>query len=274
MISKIVSPEALITIHGGGFLGNLWEDEEYRFRRIVNAFPDNRVIVFPQTVTFDMETNEGKKFFEESYKVYSGHKNLKFFLREEKSYTFMKKNMKQVDSFLTPDIVTLLRVKVEDCNKNNQILLCLRNDIEKSLGDNDILIIKKNLDSRFSGFEIEFTDTVITDKNIKFIGEGERVKFVTDKIDEFRRAKLIITDRLHGMIFSLLAGTECIAFNNKNGKVGNVHKWLDSYKYIHMVNSMDEFIDIIGRISIDKINYYDNGALRNKFGELDKELTK
>ena len=48
-----------------------------------------------------------------------------------------------------------------------------------------------------------------------------------NKINEFADVQLVITDRLHSMIFSIIGGTKCIAFDNKTKKVSGVYdEWL------------------------------------------------
>lgn len=61
---------------------------------------------------------------------------------------------------------------------------------------------------------------------------------------------MVITDRLHGMIFAAITGTPCIAFDNISKKVSGVYKWIESLEYIKVVNSFEEFVDAY--------NYIDN----------------
>ena len=42
-------------------------------------------------------------------------------------------------------------------------------------------------------------------------------------IKQFSKSKLVVTDRLHGMILSVITGTNCIAFDNSSGKVSGVY---------------------------------------------------
>ena len=45
--------------------------------------------------------------------------------------------------------------------------------------------------------------------------------------------KLVVTDRLHCMIFCAVTGTPCIAFDNSNKKISGVYKmWLGDLNYI------------------------------------------
>lgn len=52
----------LIFINGGGNMGSLWPIEEIKIRKAIKYFKNNRIIIFPQTVYFDSDTEEGKLF--------------------------------------------------------------------------------------------------------------------------------------------------------------------------------------------------------------------
>ena len=76
--SQFSSKKQKILIHGGGFLGSIWPKEELRFRMIIRNFSQKRIIVLPQTITFDMNTETGRSFFYESYTVYKSNQNIVF----------------------------------------------------------------------------------------------------------------------------------------------------------------------------------------------------
>src|SRR5690606_20530130 len=88
-LKKLLIPDDVITIIGGGNMGDLYEGfEEYR-RSIIKFFPNNKIISFTQTIDFS-ETDEGLTSIRKSIKVYSGHNNLHIFAREPQSYEKMK----------------------------------------------------------------------------------------------------------------------------------------------------------------------------------------
>ena len=45
-------------------------------------------------------------------------------------------------------------------------------------------------------------------------------------LKKFAKAKIVVTDRLHGMIFTIITNTPCIAINNLSGKVKGVYDTL------------------------------------------------
>ena len=257
--SRVISKDKTIIIPGGGFLGYLWQNEENEVRRILKGFENNPVIIFPQTVTFDLDTREGIAFFNESKEIYSAHKNLTLFVRDKASFEFMKKNMPQVQCRLAPDTVTILRPEAESGNRQG-ILMCFRNDKEKNVSDDCIHELSDMIKKHFPNEKQITTDTVSDTP----IYPDERESSLKLKLSEFAAAKLVITDRLHGMIMSAITGTPCIAFNNANGKVKSQYEWIKNNEYIHMVSGPEELPRIIEALDIDKKYSYDyESALEN-----------
>ena len=78
----------IILIHGGGFLGTLWMGQELHVRKIIETFPNNKIIILPQTIFYG-EDEESKRQFELSKKIYGKHKDLHIFAREEISYNII-----------------------------------------------------------------------------------------------------------------------------------------------------------------------------------------
>lgn len=260
---KLIPESSDILVQGGGFLGTIWISEELRFRKILKSFPKNRIIVFPQTITFDMDSEEGRRFFEESYQVYSEHKNLIIFVRDEKSYNFMKNYMPDVRCELVPDVVMALRVNLSNFTRTG-ILMCMRSDIEKSLTDDMYKAMLDMAKCKYPTEIIQHTDTVIRRK----ILPSQRGYFVLNKLREISKAKLLITDRLHGMIFAALTGTPCIAVSNSNGKVKAVYKWIESLSYVRFIEDIEEFRQALEEIDLEIEYSYDYDLLEKYFSKL------
>lgn len=101
-------------------------------------------------------------------------------------------------------------------------------------------------------YTVNDSDTV--DATWKIITPKTRLKLLETKLDEFRRSNIILTDRLHGMIFALITGTPAIVFDNNNHKVKFSYlDWLQKVDYIYFADQMSE--DEIMK-TIDK---YQNG---------------
>lgn len=63
------------------------------------------------------------------------------------------------------------------------------------------------------------------------------------------RGRVVITDRLHGMILSVAAGIPCVALDNRNGKVAEFHRlWLAGLPGCELARSPAEAVAIARRL--------------------------
>lgn len=269
MYVKKRTPQIYV-VPGGGFLGSLWPDDENRFRRILRSFKSKRVIVLPQTITFDMTTDQGRSFFEESKKVYTSHPNLTIFVREKKSLNFMKEYMPTVDVRLAPDLVTTLDIPNYDFIRSG-ILLCLREDKERNISSEETDYIHKLLSEKLPSEKIAFTSTVVD----RAVRKRNRQKEVETKLSEFAHSKLVITDRLHGMVFAALTGTPCIALGNSNGKVKGVYQWIKGKNpYVKYLDHIDNLESTLSQLDLDRKYHYDKSDCIANFQEVVNLLKK
>lgn len=54
-----------------------------------------------------------------------------------------------------------------------------------------------------------------------------------------RKAKLVITDRYHGLIFSVITHTPVIVFKSFDTKISSGVKWFKDLEWVHYVDSND-----------------------------------
>lgn len=261
--------DKIILVHGGGFLGTLWPNEEERFRRILQAFYKQKIIIFPQTITFDLETREGKEYLKKSQEIYSGHPDLTIFVREKKSYEFMKLYFPTVKCKLVPDIVIMLQTDVNEYNRQ-EILFCMRRDREKKVSESELEWIKQLVQKKFPNALIKYTDTVVKHD----ITLNERSKEVDKILKQFKKTKLLITDRLHGMIFAIITGTPCIALGNSNGKVKGVYEWIKKNDYVIYVDKISKINQILEKIDLEKKYTFNKEDIITKFSPLLQVIEK
>ena len=80
-IKKFINDDDIIMLHGGGNIGDTYLLPEEGRRTVIETFPNNKIISFPQTAYFS-DTGEGKKQLEISKQIYNAHKNLVILARE------------------------------------------------------------------------------------------------------------------------------------------------------------------------------------------------
>lgn len=258
-----------IVIHGGGYLGDLWKKEENRFRAVIKNFKDAEMIVMPQTVTFDLSDNKGKSFFNESYFLWKQNLNLTFFLRDKNSCEFILKEMPELKFHYVPDIVLNYKWAGRKSTERKNILFLFRHDIEKNISDYEAEQIKCTVQKIYDDCEVVSGDTVINSVIFPF----QRKNAVNKKLEEIATYRLVVTDRLHGMIFAFLTKTPCIALSNKNGKVKSVYDWIKSFGGVIFLENLSELENALENVKLNGWKESDEN-LGEQFDELRKLLKR
>lgn len=255
-----VYEDDILCVTGGGFMGSLYAEEE-RFLTIMKRFPNNKIVFFPQTIYYE-DSPKGETQIKKAAKVYSGHKHLYVMARDSKSYDLLVNRLMPNSKhrvFLTPDIA--LYAHAPQDNKRNGVMWCLRQDAEINAGnDNIVQTIKEIVEKR--ALSQRHTDTYVY-RSISIENEHHEVKA---KMDEISKAQLIITDRLHGMIYSLITDTPVIALDNLSKKVSQVYNlWLKDIPFVKVVSDTTDLERIIDSMIQHRACHYNNVEIRKKY---------
>lgn len=239
-VKKNIQSGDIVTSVGGGNLGDLYDQIEFIRQMAVQFFPHNKFISFPQTFDFN-DSSSGRKALEVAKKTYNNHPNLYFVAREKTSYDLMRTHFTNATVLLTPDIVISLDQEHPERERKGAVI-CMRQDQEKNLSEKQTAFIQDEIKNRFES--VSYYDTHIK-KNSLSIQERERE---LNKIwDAFKSAELVVTDRLHGMIFCYITNTPCLVFQNNNHKVRETCDWIKGNSNINLVpefseNAIKEFL--------------------------------
>lgn len=258
-VKKNIKKTDLVTTVGGGNLGDLYDQIEFIRQLVVRFFPNNKIISFPQTFDFS-ETPSGIVYLNKAKEVYNSHRNMTFVARELTSFSLMKKHFYNAKVILTPDIVLSLDKHLPKM-KREGVVLCMRKDKEKILSDEQSLFIDSTLRKKFE--KISIYDTHI---NRSELSVNERNEALDNIWTAFKGAELVVTDRLHGMIFCYITKTPCVVFQNNNHKVRETYDWIKESGGILLMKKFSEkdFYNFINQktynevLDIDlKANYRD-----------------
>ncbi|MBD5523915.1 MAG: hypothetical protein HDR04_05775 [Lachnospiraceae bacterium] len=229
-VMKVVPADAIIYINGGGWMGNLWPDDELYMQELVDSFSEHRVIILPQTIYYDEKTGNMGDLIREGADKFSRCNKLILCVRDYRSYVLAREYYPKVDVRLMPDIALSYSIQFNDTFQKKVVGVCLRNDRELVVNHAGIALIKTIMEA--DGYYFR----EITTMSKKRVSEEEREKTVKQKLREFYECGFVVTDRLHGMIFAYLVGTPCIVFDNKTQKVSGVYKqWLSESSNIFSV---------------------------------------
>ena len=233
-LKKVCNHDDIITLTGGGFMGDLYMGAEILRQLIFTVFKNYKIISFPQTAFFT-QTVSGQFFLKQAIRIYSQCPNLELWARDKISYNLLKNAFINNKVSFTPDIVMTLDC-YDDTTIRKGITLCLRNDNEKK-PETDIIVDKLIDKITNRGIDISYHDTHLGSVCLDII-QGHRE---LDKIlYHFKSSELVITDRLHGMIFAFITGTPAIVLVNNYYKLSECYKWIKDCGYIHLVTNYDD----------------------------------
>ena len=266
-LRRHISPRDLLLIHGGGFLGSLWPHGELCTQKILAALPEQPTIILPQSVYFDAG-EKGDHLLKKAQAVYRRTGDLTLCARERSSYDFARQHLlggSFTRCLLVPDLVLSLRRLPARPRPEGGLCCCLRTDMEKTspagLGP------RLQALARECGREF-FSADMVEDHSIL---PAERAAAVEEKFLQLGRAELVVTDRLHCMIFCALMGIPCIALDNRSHKVHGVWmQWLSGREGIFPARTQQEALEQARRwlAAPEPAAPLDPGALDEAFAPL------
>lgn len=245
---KYVTPNTTILCHGGGNFGDLYPSIQKMREEIVQDFPNNRVILLPQTAHFSCE-----KAMLASAKIFSAHKDLHLFARDIKTYDLMKAHFSPYVE-LSPDMAHELYGTLPQKDRSQsagKTLYFLRKDIEKSHIEAEIQAKLPNLD------DVKDWEDILLPSDMRFelwcsrlskIANRFKLAWLKNKINDlwyqhsmkviarcqriFLGYDNVVTSRLHGHIFSCLLGLPNEVCDNSYGKnTGYYNQWTKEIDY-------------------------------------------
>lgn len=221
---------ASVFVSGGGNLGTLWPEIESMNRSLIGELTDATICILPNSIYYD-DSPDGQRELQKSIEIYNRHPRLYLYAREKLSFSLMQSIYRHVK--LSPDMVLSLTPSLEQ-GKRSGCLICMRDDVERTISEDDFKSICEVAAAYFE--KVSFTNTVL-DHNVSV---QDREAELNKKFQEFSRAELVITDRLHGMIFCAITGTKCIVLSGKSPKIQGCYEKLKEVGFIRIANNAED----------------------------------
>lgn len=226
-----ITPKTTILCQGGGNFGDLYPELHSLREKLIQSFPNNRIIILPQTAYFSSENA-----LQNSANIFLKHKDCYIFARDERSKQLMENFSDKV--FLSPDMahqlygclqqstygkkkqLYFLRKDKEVSQFEKNVIKSLANDaVIKDWDDittlNDRIII--GICYRLARIANKLKSNIL--KNIiNKIWEYQTLKIIDRSLKYFLSFDKVITSRLHGHIFSCLLDIPSEVCDNSYGK--------------------------------------------------------
>ncbi len=229
---KVYRKQDIIVFQSGYTTQDMGGNHEYMHRLIVDEMPDANILMMPQTIFFEHEENRQRC----SESLDKAHHML-FLARDFVSEKMAKEMFPHQKVMAYPDIVTTLIGTLHFENRRDGVCMCCRNDGEKYYSDEDLASLRKRLEKTAP---VTITDTTIKTsyrdirKNPQYYIEGE--------IEKYSHYKVVVTDRYHGTIFSIAAGTPVVIIKTTDHKVTTGADWFKGVydDYVCVACSLDD----------------------------------
>lgn len=232
-VSLAAGPEDVVALVGGGNMGDLYPDLEDARVRVVRAFPRHRILSFPQSIDFS-ETAAGRRALARSRKAYEAHPQLEIFARDAESHRRMQAAFPAAKVSLVPDTVLSMPAPTA-ASRDIPLMVCLRQDKEAGLAAGRRAAILAALVEHHPGALV--ADTLVPGPRLDYPTYDRHLDVL---LGQFARARCVVTDRLHGLIFSVITGTPCVIIENSNHKIrALVSTWLRGVPSIRLLTNPD-----------------------------------
>lgn len=237
-VKRTLGKDDIIVLQGGGNFGDLYPSCERARRRIVKAIKHKYIISMPSSIHY-LNTLKGRIELARSRRIYN-KKNFICISRDHFSYEFAKNKFSNCINLLSPDIVLYLQEKRTEKNRTS-VLLCVRTDKESAIGNEREHIV----DLLFKKYD----EAIITDTQLyRDISDVNKKNEVESILRVFRNAKIVVTDRLHGLVFSAITNTPCVVIESKDKKIEGVYEWLKNNQNIvfcpaSQISTIEEIVD-------------------------------
>jgi len=212
-------------------------------RIILEELKEHKIVFFPQSVQY--KSIEKWQWVKE---MYSSHKDIVFISRDYISKKYAMELLPNAKHLAYPDIVTTWIGRYTFDVPQKDVLVCLRFGDESLISEKDKKALEKAIESQ--GVLVGYSDTDVSASTFRY--RGHRKEVVLEKIKEFSEYKVIVTDRYHGTIFSLIAGKPVIVLKTAGHKVESAISWFpDEFNdYVHFIDNPLNTSAIIAELNV------------------------
>jgi exopolysaccharide biosynthesis predicted pyruvyltransferase EpsI len=257
-LRKALPPGGLVLINGGGNFGTLWPPHQQLRERVLTELRDYRVVQLPQSIHYGDDASVVK-----TATLIADHPDFTLLVRDLASFQIATERLR-AKTVLCPDSALALAGTLQrpqppqvDC------FVLARTDKEKTAVDlaGDVRRLAHGLSIAVDDWLAEPRSTgVSASRWLRFQTHEGRVSLPAAVIGAIYAApaqarldrglrmlaqgRVVITDRLHGLILSAMAGIACVALDNHYGKVCGFHRqWLEGWPQCMTAATVPEALD-------------------------------
>jgi len=249
-------PNGPILMHGGGNFGDIWPLHQPFRERIVQEFPDRKIVQLPQTVYFQSVAAAAQ-----ANEILGRHRDYTLLVRDKLSLERARVQLPDVRAIFCPDSALGWEPKIPaGQRKQNRMVVLARRDKEASSGLLDNLGSTVGPDDKVVDWGLTGGDRIIWDvvrlpaRFAKLFPRARSSRLlyplfvfsyrknaelnIRAGIRELAGAELVVTDRLHAHILAGLLGIRHLVLDNNYGKVSSIYN-----DYTHLFSTAEFVAD-------------------------------
>lgn len=251
-LRKALEKSSVILMHGGGNFGTLWPQVQASRLQVLNDFPGVSVIQMPQSIHFNDD-----RVLEETKQAIRQHGSFTLVVRDQPSYDLASSQF-DCKVFLCPDMAFFIGSIASNKHSDYDRFILSRTDHEKSnnwiddlprLGSGVSIDLNDWLDQGFSERLLSRIQRHTSSLRLQLDPSNTGLLKLWNVLAQARlargkalleRGQVVISDRLHVHILSILLNKPHVLIDNSYGKLGNLHKaWTMPYKGVKFVTDLD-----------------------------------
>lgn len=246
----------VILLQGGGNLGDLYPNHQDFRERVVRDFPESRIVILPQTICFRDAAALSK-----ARAIFDGHRDLTVLVRDQQSLEFARKEFRAT-SLPCPDMAFMLGSLPRPQAPDRDVLWLWRNDME-SVGWAPVGQQVERFDwldeppglvgwtmKHFERLFMLYPNRLRQLRGVlAHTHDLQARQRLTHGCRLLSRGRIVVTDRLHGHILSLLLGIPHVLLDNSNGKVKRFYDmWTAESDLVQWADSPHDVDDRVERL--------------------------
>lgn len=233
-IRRAIGPDGVVLLHGGGSFGDLWPRRQAFREKVIDDFPDHRIVQLPQTVSVTSASALGSM-----RSRLRAHGGVVLLVRDHRSAETCR-SLLGVAADVVPDAAFALGPLARPCRASSPVLCLARTDHEAvgpvPRSDPGVVVV-----DWFAGMGTGSVRRRLHVRGRRLaaagVARGPVSRLVLGPMWEagfdraarrrleigtrlLSRGEVVVTDRLHGHILSLLLGIPHVVVDTRHGKVG------------------------------------------------------
>lgn len=251
-LREVLGKSTVILMHGGGNFGTLWPHEQAFRLQVLKDFAGVSVIQMPQSIHFNND-----RVLDKTKQAIRQHGNFTLLVRDQPSYDFASSQFDCKVS-LCPDMAFFIGPIESNKHPGYDRFILSRTDHEKSnnwiddlprLGSAVSIDVNDWLDQGISERLLNRIQRHTSNLRLQMDPSNTVLLKLWNMLAQARlargralleRGQVVISDRLHVHILSILLNKPHVLIDNSYGKLGNLHKaWTTPYEGVKFVTDIE-----------------------------------